>query len=266
MAARLITGILLAILVVIAVLYLPSPWVLGAVVIVAGLACFECARLLMPTEDRQSPRFVAILGSTLSALILFGNWEFQILLLAFAVLVMVTLLYFLILGDPLSGVALKISATVFSLFYVGLLFSFLGLLRAEPSGAWWLLLCLGATFSGDTGGYFAGRYLGKHKLALRISPKKTWEGYGGGILLSILVSFFFKYIFFKELSVQDCWVVGLVAGAFGPLGDLCESMLKRSVGVKDSGHLIPGHGGVLDRVDALLFVAPVVYGYVAYIR
>src|SRR5262249_21990695 len=122
------------------------------------------------------------------------------------------------------------------------------------------------TFGADTGAYITGRLIGRHKLAPHISPGKTVEGVFGGILLSILWAFGCRYIISKDILVKDCWWVGLSVGLVGPLGDLAESLLKRSVGVKDSGHLIPGHGGLLDRIDALLFTSPIVYYYAAYLR
>jgi phosphatidate cytidylyltransferase len=146
------------------------------------------------------------------------------------------------------------------------MFSFLGLIRDLPVGAAWLFIVLATTFGADTGAYFFGHLLGKHKLAPRVSPSKTVEGLVGGLIFSIALAFGFKYLIINNFSIRDCLWVGGIAGLVGPIGDLCESLIKRSVGVKDSGDLIPGHGGILDRVDALLFTAPVVYYYAAYIR
>jgi phosphatidate cytidylyltransferase len=128
----------------------------------------------------------------------------------------------------------------------------------------WVLLTMCVTFGGDTGGYFAGKFLGKHKLAPNLSPKKTIEGYIGGLLLGTGGAFLAKAYFpaCSQLSTVDCLILGMVGVTIGVAGDLFESLFKRATGVKDSGTLIPGHGGVLDRVDALLFVSPFVYYYV----
>jgi phosphatidate cytidylyltransferase len=122
------------------------------------------------------------------------------------------------------------------------------------------------TFANDTGAYFAGRSLGRHKLYPTISPSKTVEGAVGGLaggLAPLLVLHAFLPL---RLTVTDCLLVAVPASIVGPIGDLVESMIKRSAGVKDSGRLLPGHGGLLDRIDALLFVGAWVYVYVIHIR
>lgn len=112
----------------------------------------------------------------------------------------------------------------------------------------------------DTGAYLVGSLLGKHKLYERISPGKTWEGTIGGMLLCIISAFLMVRIF-PELALQHWIVISALVAVFGTLGDLVESMLKRTAGVKDSGHIMPGHGGALDRFDSLLFVTPFVFAY-----
>lgn len=117
-------------------------------------------------------------------------------------------------------------------------------------------------WASDTGAYLFGRKLGSHKLFERHSPKKTWEGFFGGVLTSVLVAFAVSY-FFKEINAL-VWVgMAVLIVSFGTLGDLVESMLKRSLGAKDSGTLLPGHGGLLDRFDGLLIAAPIVYAYLS---
>jgi phosphatidate cytidylyltransferase len=115
-------------------------------------------------------------------------------------------------------------------------------------------------WASDTGAYLFGRKLGKTKLFERHSPKKTWEGFGGGIFMSVLVAVIISFLF-KEI-VLPVWVgMAVIIVSLGTLGDLVESMLKRSLDVKDSGTLLPGHGGLLDRFDGLLIAAPMVYVY-----
>ena len=108
----------------------------------------------------------------------------------------------------------------------------------------------------DTGAYLSGKFFGKHKLFERISPKKTWEGLIGGALIAMLVSIFINGYFFAELSQFEWAIVALIVVVFGTLGDLIESLVKRNAGVKDSGSIMPGHGGMLDRFDSALFAAP----------
>lgn len=154
---------------------------------------------------------------------------------------------------------------IFSVIYLALPFGFaLGIPQfsnSETEGYFtkevFMLFIL--IWSSDTFAYIAGRLFGKHKLAPKISPKKTWEGFFGGVTLTIILSYFIN-LYFPNL--RGNWIiVGLLVASFAPLGDLIESQLKRSFGVKDSGNIIPGHGGILDRLDSFILVIPVVYLY-----
>jgi len=118
-------------------------------------------------------------------------------------------------------------------------------------------------WSNDTFAYLVGSFIGKHKMYERISPGKTWEGTIGGALLTVVFSAFFQN-WFGVLSTKDWMVIGLIVAVFGTIGDLVESMLKRSIGVKDSGNVMPGHGGILDRFDSLIYVLPFVFLYLMF--
>jgi phosphatidate cytidylyltransferase len=132
--------------------------------------------------------------------------------------------------------------------------------RAGASGAFnWLLIVLLGTAACDTGAYFVGSIFGKHKLIPHISPAKTWEGLAGGVLGAVVAALALSGLL--GLSVPLAIMLGLVVCAAAVSGDLCESLLKRAAGVKDSGHIIPGHGGLLDRIDSILFVLPAVYWF-----
>ncbi|MBC8163165.1 MAG: phosphatidate cytidylyltransferase [Roseiflexaceae bacterium] len=158
--------------------------------------------------------------------------------------------------------------------YVGWLFSFLIALRAIESpplregtlvwlwlkpGAAWLFTVMAITWLQDTFAYFAGKAFGRTQLAPYLSPKKTWEGAAGGFVGALVGAVGAVFIFCLPISVPQALLLGAVGGVVGPLGDLAESMMKRQIGIKDAGSLIPGHGGVLDRADSLLFCAPVLY-------
>ena len=172
---------------------------------------------------------------------------------------------------PLEKSAARVGLDLLGVLYVGCTLPFvlqLRLLDVEQGWAWVVLSML-ITFGGDTGGYFAGRAFGGkifkgRKLAPQLSPNKTWEGYLGGLLLGGVGAYVAQQYFTvcSALNTFDCLFLGVVGVTLGVWGDLFESMLKRSAQVKDSGSLIPGHGGVLDRIDALLFVAPFVYIYI----
>jgi phosphatidate cytidylyltransferase len=147
-------------------------------------------------------------------------------------------------------------------------------LRGLEDGRNWVYLAMLTTFANDTGAYFIGRARGKRKLAPTISPSKTWEGAVGGLICAILAATVIAMII-RLISVElgapfafAYWQVitlGFLVGLFAQLGDLVESLLKRNMGVKESGNLLPGHGGVLDRFDSLIFVGAVVYYYVLWV-
>ncbi len=145
------------------------------------------------------------------------------------------------------------------ILYVPLLLGHFILLRQLNHGVEFVFFALIVTWLSDTGGFVVGRSLGTHPLAPTLSPKKTIEGLVGGILFSVFGAVICHYWFFPFFSMIQCAMLGLAMALFGALGDLAESGIKRSVNVKDSGTIIPGHGGVLDRVDSLLFSGPAFY-------
>jgi phosphatidate cytidylyltransferase len=166
-----------------------------------------------------------------------------------------------------EGTFLGWAWTIAGILYVGWLLSHLVALRGLDDGRNWVFLALLANFGSDTAAYFTGRALGRHKLAPSISPGKTWEGAIAGILGAIIISLLFTIPspLSLPLGYGQAIVIGLLVSIFGQLGDLVESLLKRNMGVKDSGSLLPGHGGALDRMDSVVFAGVVVYYYVIWI-
>jgi phosphatidate cytidylyltransferase len=133
---------------------------------------------------------------------------------------------------------------------------------AAAAGGWrWVVLTVVIAMAGDVGGYFGGRYYGRHALMPAVSPGKTVEGTAAALAANVIGAVFCKLTFFHTLSWTETLGFGVAAGCLAQVGDLCESMLKRAFGAKDSGWIIPGHGGVLDRIDSLVFPAPLVYYY-----
>ena len=153
--------------------------------------------------------------------------------------------------------------TFAEIFYVGWLLGYLVALRGLDDGRSWIFLAIFATFGSDSAAYFIGRLFGKHKLAPTISPKKTWEGAVGGLAGAVVISLLFLLPTPVRLTAYLNWwqmiIVGLLISIFGQLGDLVESLFKRNTGVKDSGNIFPGHGGMLDRMDSIVFAGVVVY-------
>jgi phosphatidate cytidylyltransferase len=169
-------------------------------------------------------------------------------------------------GETLDRAADITARYALGVAWMGLLL-FLVRLRALDHGLAWCFVVLGISWLGDTGAYFAGRAFGKRKLYERISPKKSVEGAVGGVITATLGVFLLTAIGMPgELTVVDCLVLGIVGCIIGVLGDLGESMLKRSFGVKDAGSILPGHGGLLDRIDSVLFVGAFVYGYATLVK
>ncbi len=173
--------------------------------------------------------------------------------------------YHLIRG-PLQEAPTRVAHLVTGLLYGSVGLTAVSALRLMPDGLAWVIASLVITWSNDTAAYFAGRFLGRHKLYPAVSPNKTWEGFAGGLVGSVGGMFIARAFFFPVFTVADCLLLGVFGGILGPIGDLCESMLKRAYGVKDSGKAIPGHGGILDRIDALLFNAPLVFVYITFVR
>jgi len=173
----------------------------------------------------------------------------------------------LLAPGAIAGAGGRLGLAMLGIVYVGGLTAPLALLhRTLPEGPLWVITAIAATFGNDTGAYFAGRGFGRHKLYPSISPGKTVEGALGGLVATVLLLFVFRATFFPALTPADCLLVAIPGSILGPIGDLVESLMKRSAGVKDSGHLIPGHGGLLDRLDALLFVGAWIYVYAVYLR
>jgi phosphatidate cytidylyltransferase len=183
--------------------------------------------------------------------------------LSFAVVVLLSA--FLFRRERLETIPPRVATVALSWLYCGLLVStVVGLRRI---GVGWVILAFVVTWANDTFAYFAGHAFGRHRMLERISPKKTWEGFAGGAVGSVVGALVTRWILpeLDILSSGEMVLVGAGGAVLGPLGDFCESLLKRAAGVKDSGRIIPGHGGLLDRIDALLFVAPWVYVWAAYV-
>ena len=157
--------------------------------------------------------------------------------------------------------ARDVSYALLALVYIPVMLMHLVLLRQTPHGVKWLIVIMLIIMTNDSMAYYSGRALGRHKLYPLVSPNKSIEGALGGLLGSVIGVSVARLTFFPQLSITDIALTAIFIGFIGQSGDLFESMLKRSFGVKDSGNLFPGHGGVLDRMDSIIFAAPVTYYY-----
>lgn len=250
---RFLSALVLAPL-VIGLAYLGGLWFLGLILLIGVLAAWEYFLLL--AQGGHTP--LRWLGLAAVVIIIAEahwaqGWSLRLVLTAL-ILVSLSAALFRTTHAPVTDWAWTLAGVI----YFGLLLNHFVALRNLPSGLQWLLLALLLTWITDTGAYFSGRALGRHKLWPRHSPKKTWEGALGGWLVGVVAGAFLG----PWLVGQSWWAGATLAGLvclIAPFGDLAESMVKRQMGAKDSSHLIPGHGGVWDRIDSLLFVVPVVY-------
>lgn len=181
-------------------------------------------------------------------------------LLGFALLAVILQTSLLTVGEPATTVAAwpwRLATSI----YLGVLAAHFVLLRELDNGSEWLLFAVVSVWVADSGAYFVGLPLGRHKLVPLISPGKTYEGCAGGLIAGLAATFALNQIFELHLSVFDRVALGLGITAVAIIGDLAESAVKRYLGVKDSSGLVPGHGGIADRLDSLLFALPFVYYY-----
>jgi phosphatidate cytidylyltransferase len=251
--------------ILIGLLWWPHPLPLWGLIFVAtAVGLWEWSSITLAGRPLGERLTGIALGLGLAAAVYFGTG--QALLFTLAGVAIAGFLFYLFRYGELPTAGARYGTSMAGALYVGVLLTFLALLKRRPDGVHgeWVLLTLTLTWFGDTGAYFAGRALGRHKLYPAISPGKTVEGAVGGLLGSILAVALAKLFYLQgTLAWWDCVALAVPAGALGQMGDLCESMIKRAYGVKDSGVIIPGHGGILDRVDALLFSAPFTFAYAA---
>jgi phosphatidate cytidylyltransferase len=244
---------------------LAGGWYLTALVAVfMCLAAWEYVELFRAGGLR--PTGVLVIGGTLILLLgrNFNGFDSAAWMISLVILLSMT--YHLVAyerGRDQAGS--DFAVTVAGIFYIGWFGAYFISLRNLPEGKWWILIVLPAVWFADAGAYFIGKRFGRHKLSPRLSPNKTWEGYLGGIIAGVLLTALFAAIWRVGAGPNSAItplrgaLVGLVMGIFPTLGDLGESMIKRQMGVKDSGNLLPGHGGAFDRIDSWLWA--VVLGY-----
>jgi phosphatidate cytidylyltransferase len=241
-------------------LFLGPAWGFYILVAVAvAVASSELYRMTHPGDGVAQAIGVALSVGVSAALYFAGHDPRVLLTVALAVPVVGVLIPLWRLGD-IQTAALRTMANVAGPFYIGATLAALAIMRRDfEYGPRWVFLCLCFSWLADTGGYFFGRFLGKTKLYEAVSPKKTRAGFVGAIVGSTTGGLVAHFLYLPNLSLPAAIGLGVVCGALGQFGDLVESLIKRSTGIKDSGSIVPGHGGMLDRIDALLIVAPLVY-------
>lgn len=239
---------------VIAALFVQKEVFIGVVAIALAIGVFELTRAFSTARIRLPVAPVVVGGSIMLVGSYLGGMETASVALALTVIG--TLVWRL--SDGAEGFVRDSSAGVFVLGYLYLMGSFVILMLSEDDGPWRIVAFIVATVASDTGGYVAGVLFGKHPMAPTISPKKSWEGFAGSMIFGIAAG-----ILTITYALDGDWWVGIILGiagvVFATLGDLSESLIKRDLGIKDMGDLLPGHGGLMDRLDSLIAVAPIAW-------
>jgi phosphatidate cytidylyltransferase len=191
--------------------------------------------------------------------VLLNNNQYLLAIMAFTVLLVFILFLWSIKEATFDF--LPAAKVIFGIMYIPFLMSHFVSLRLLDKGERWIIFVLVLAFVGDIVALYVGKYLGKHKLVPLISPGKTVEGLAGLVIGSTVACLVFSYYFLPEISLMQITILAFVGSIIGQLGDICESAIKRNYGLKDASSLLPGHGGILDRLDFLIFIAPFVYYY-----
>ncbi|NKB80492.1 MAG: phosphatidate cytidylyltransferase [Nitrospirales bacterium] len=244
--------------------YLP-PVAFFAIILTAGLLAFvEWHRLLLPLTAPRGGMAIGLVCLTL--LISHMQWpaigSFELTLL----IILSILFFHQLTHPPRDTTLLSLPIILFGIIYIGLPLGFLLLTRQLPHGEFLIFYILLVTWAGDTAAYYVGTLWGTKPIAPILSPKKTVEGFIGALLFVPLIAWLAHLWFLPQLTAWDCIATGLLLTSGGLLGDLSESAFKRASGIKDSGSIIPGHGGMLDRLDSLLFTAPLFYYYILFAK
>lgn len=256
MAARVVSA-LVALPAVLALIGLGG-WPFAALVMVASAICtFEFMGMALP-GDRTAQVLLTVPGILLTVAAVTGLLASVAALSCASLLPIGVLTFYLFRIGDVRTVAARAGLGVIGVLWGGGLFT-TACLRLLDDGMSWVLLACVLAWGSDTGAYFVGRAIGRHKLYEAVSPNKTWEGAIGGILVATVLAFGLRALLgAPKVGAVHLAILAVVGAALGQVGDLAESLLKRSVGAKDSGRIMPGHGGLFDRVDALIFTSAVV--------
>ena len=259
---RWLTGILAGPLVALIIYFGSEPVFSVLIIIVALIGANEYNRMTLRPEQ-QVERLECVGAAFVLNIAAFVGGTAHVLAAAIFSFVAIFIIFLLkcskgrIDTDPLRRAALGI-------FYPSLLIAHFILLRKTDAGVMWIFLVIIIAFVGDTAAFYTGRKFGRIKLLPNVSSGKTVEGCLGSIAGSIAGALIFRYFALENVSLLNMIVMTVFANVLGQAGDLCESTLKRSSGLKDSGVILPGHGGLLDRIDSLLFICPFIYYYVSF--
>lgn len=255
---RILTGIGLGAAWLLLLLYGPFPFFWLIACLLTLLVLREYGAMLLTGDGEAGLRPALVVFGLLP--VLAAGLADQALVLGALVISLVSLLLLTIFRyAQLQRPLFFLLAAAFGVFYLGLFMAHLPLLMALELGREWLIIATLITVASDSGAYYAGTRLGRHKLCPALSPGKTVEGLAGGVIAALLVVGPVVWLWLPAINLLQALLFTFMLSFLGVAGDLAESLLKRGAGVKDSGTLLPGHGGLLDRIDSLLLVVPVLY-------
>jgi phosphatidate cytidylyltransferase len=254
---RVITALIL-IPIVVYVVFLANAWLFLGVVAAVACLCFHEYRNLAAAYGFGAPHWLGYVAGLLLLLVTRPPWTWLLLVGA-----SLTALALAMNAGNLAHALPRAAFLAFGLVYVFGCWNCAILMRERSPH--WLMYALLVNWAGDIGAYYVGRSIGRHRLAERVSPGKTWEGTAGSLVSSVVIAGAYLMRFVPGIGVPQVILLTLATNAAGQLGDLSESLIKRGAGAKDSGTLLPGHGGMLDRVDSTLFALPVVYAYLNFL-
>jgi phosphatidate cytidylyltransferase len=261
---RWLTGLVLAAVIFVIIVF-GSPSALAAVIALFAVGgIWEYNNIVLGKKGFLKEKIEGIVFAALIPFIMLWGSS-QLVLAVLACCVLITFIVFLSSAKETSFDVITVAKVIFGLLYIPFLISHFILLRCLDKGVLWVLFVLVLAFVGDITALYIGKYFGRHKLIPLVSPGKTVEGTIGLILGSTAACMAFGYFFFTEVPLAQIAIVAFIGSIIGQLGDLSESAIKRNYGLKDASSLLPGHGGLLDRMDCLIFIAPFVYYYRIYV-
>ena len=241
--------------------WLPADWFGWFVLAVIAVGLVELVR--MKIDDAVEKWSIIISSLILAASMIAGLFQNSLVLLLVALMFIISVTIMWRVKTMQEGLE-HLGLAAFAFIYMGLATPYWAMLRHMENGRWLVLLAIVATVLSDTFAYFIGKAVGKHKFAAMISPKKTWEGFAASLLGSAVGTGAVVMIGLNWMPLWHAVLIAMAIWIVAPMGDLVESMIKRGAGVKDSGTLLKGHGGVLDRLDAMIFVGPLMFAYAKY--
>lgn len=233
----------------------PAFWLV--VSLLGAIAIHEYFTMILG-EQEQKHRFLGVATGLVPLLAAYSSEPNMVaggVIVSLLILISITLARYAVLANPFEF----LSKGGFGILYVSFCIAHIILIMAQTDGYLWLLLLTAITIASDTGAYYTGSLIGKTKLCPAISPGKTVEGFIGGLVCAIIAALAVSFFFLPESNIVKIFFVAVILSCIGVMGDLAESIIKRSTGVKDSGTILPGHGGILDRIDSLLLAAPALF-------